>query len=86
MEAIFLLYKTTSTMASTSYAGGVALAVLGTLAAIYHDRAVFDARRKDIVTQPGWPLVGNLPIILQWQDMIHDFLVEAFTFLNEPNV
>lgn len=75
-----------SKSSATSYAGVVALAALGTLAAIYHDRAVFDARRQDIVTQPGWPLVGNLPIILQWKDMIHEFLVEAFTFLNEPNM
>ncbi|CDS12727.1 hypothetical protein LRAMOSA04912 [Lichtheimia ramosa] len=71
---------------TTNYVGGAALAALGTLAAIYHDRAVFDARRQDIVTQPGWPLVGNLPIILQWKDYIHDFLVEAFTFLNESNI
>lgn len=83
MGAILLLYKMTST---TNYVGGAALAALGTLAAIYHDRAVFDARRQDIVTQPGWPLVGNLPIILQWKDYIHDFLVEAFTFLNESNM
>lgn len=70
----------------TRYIGGAALAGVTALAIIYHDRAVFDERREDIKTQPGWPLVGNLPILLQWKDRIHEFLLEGFTSLDETTL
>ncbi|KAI8146652.1 cytochrome P450 [Fennellomyces sp. T-0311] len=67
----------------TRYVGGAALAGVTLLAAYYHDRAIFDENREGIKTQPGWPLVGNLPIILQYKDQIHDFLLEGFTALGD---
>lgn len=68
------------------YVGGAALVGVAALALIYHDRAVFDEHREDIKTQPGWPLVGNLPILLQWKDRIHEFLLEGFTSLDETTL
>ncbi|KAI9318806.1 cytochrome P450 [Dichotomocladium elegans] len=65
----------------TKYVGGFALAGITLLAAIYHDRAVFDEVRQDVKTQSGWPLVGNLPALLQWKDKLHDFLQENFTHM-----
>ncbi|CAO3609763.1 unnamed protein product [Mucor hiemalis] len=65
------------------YIGGAALAGIGVLSAIYHDRAVFDSNREGIKTQKGWPLVGNLPVLIQYKDKIHDFLMEGFTQLDE---
>lgn len=70
----------------TRYIGGAAVAGITALAAIYHDRAVFDEVRQDVVTQPGWPLVGNLPILLQWKDKLHEFLLEGFTSLDEQTL
>ncbi|CDH48255.1 cytochrome p450 [Lichtheimia corymbifera JMRC:FSU:9682] len=69
-----------------AYIGGAAVAGVTALAAIYHDRAVFDEVRKDVVTQPGWPLVGNLPVLLQWKDKLHEFLLEGFTSLDEQTL
>lgn len=65
------------------YVGGAAAAGIALLAAIYHDRAVFDENREGIKTQPGWPLVGNLPLLLQYREKMHDFLLEGFTRLDE---
>ncbi|KAG0172070.1 hypothetical protein DFQ28_011683 [Apophysomyces sp. BC1034] len=65
------------------YLGGAAMAGVTLLAAIYRDRAVFDSHRPDIKTQAGWPLVGNLPVLLQWKEQIHDFLLEGFTRLDD---
>jgi hypothetical protein len=75
-------------MTSTSnhlyqYIGGAAVAGVALLSTIYHDRAVFDERRKGIKTQSGWPLVGNLPILIQYKEQIHDFLLGGFTQLDE---
>lgn len=70
----------------TKYIGGTALAGLTILSAIYNDRAVFDSTREDVKTQAGWPLVGNLPMLIQNKDKIHDFLLEAFTRLDELTV
>lgn len=66
-----------------SHIGKGILATVSLLACIYHDRAVFDPKRPDIKTQPGWPLVGNLPILLQYLMQIHDFLLEGFTRLDD---
>ncbi|PHZ07841.1 cytochrome P450 [Rhizopus microsporus ATCC 52813] len=66
-----------------SHIGKGILATVSLLACIYHDRAVFDPKRPDIKTQPGWPLVGNLPILLQYLMYIHDFLLEGFTRLDD---
>jgi hypothetical protein len=65
------------------YVGGAALAGITVLSAIYHDRAVFDSHREGIKTQKGWPLVGNLPLLIQYKDKMHDFLMEGFTQLDE---
>ncbi|RCH94663.1 hypothetical protein CU097_002244 [Rhizopus azygosporus] len=65
------------------YVGGAAAAGLTALSLIYHDRAIFDEVREGIKTQPGWPLVGNLPLLLSWKDRIHDFLLMGFTELDE---
>ncbi|KAI8366734.1 cytochrome P450 [Radiomyces spectabilis] len=67
----------------TRYAAGAAMASISVLAAVYNDRAVFDEHRKDIKTQAGWPLVGSLPLLIQYKDEIHDFLLEGFTRLDE---
>ncbi|KAF7727314.1 hypothetical protein EC973_007831 [Apophysomyces ossiformis] len=64
------------------YWGRTVLTSVGVLACIYHDRAIFDENRKDIKTQAGWPLVGNLPLLLQWLPYLHEFLLEAFTQLD----
>ena len=65
------------------YVGGAAAAGLAALSLIYHDRAIFDEVREGIKEQPGWPLVGNLPLLLSWKDRIHDFLLMGFTELDE---
>lgn len=71
-------------MTSTAkYIGTGALATVSLLACIYNDRAVFDERRAGIKTQAGWPLVGNLPILMEYLMRIHDFLLEGFTRLDD---
>lgn len=65
------------------YIGGAALAGVALLSTIYHDRAVFDERREGIKTQSGWPLVGNLPVLIQYKEKIHDFLLGGFNQLDE---
>lgn len=65
------------------YIGTGAVATLSLLACIYNDRAVFDGKRPDIKTQPGWPLVGNLPLLLEYLTRIHDFLQEGFHRLED---
>ena len=65
------------------YVGGATLATITLLAAYYRDRAIFDEHREGIKTQSGWPLVGNLPLLLQYKDQIHDFLLEGFTALDD---
>lgn len=70
------------TTTTFQYVGGAAVATLTLLGAIYHDRAVFDERRKDIKTQPGWPLIGSLPFLIQYKHRIHDFLLEGFNQLD----
>ncbi|GAN06283.1 cytochrome P450 704C1-like isoform X1 [Mucor ambiguus] len=71
-------------MTSTAkYIGTGVLATVSLLACIYNDRAVFDERRAGIKTQAGWPLVGNLPILMEYLMRIHDFLLEGFTRLDD---
>lgn len=71
-------------MASTArYIGTGAVATISLLACIYNDRALFDSKRPGIKTQAGWPLVGNLPIIVEYLMRFHDFLLEGFTRLDE---
>lgn len=65
------------------YIGGAALAGTAILAAIYNDRAIFDERREGVKTQAGWPLVGNLPLLIQYKEKMHDFLLEGFTTLDD---
>lgn len=65
------------------YIGTGAAATISLLACIYHDRAVFDSKRPGIKTQAGWPLVGNLPVIIEYLMRFHDFLLEGFTRLDE---
>ncbi|KAI7907522.1 cytochrome P450 [Cokeromyces recurvatus] len=65
------------------YLGAGTVATISVLACIYHDRAIFDEKRADIKTQPGWPLVGNLPVLLEYLVRFHDFLLEGFTRLDE---
>ncbi|GAA5813761.1 hypothetical protein MFLAVUS_007248 [Mucor flavus] len=65
------------------YIGTGAVATISLLACIYNDRAVFDSKRPDIKTQAGWPLVGNLPLVLEFLTRFHDFLQEGFTRLDD---
>jgi hypothetical protein len=74
---------TTKSNPIAKYVGGTALAGLTILSVIYNDRAVFDPVREGVKTQSGWPLVGNLPILIQNKDKIHDFLLESFAELDE---
>ncbi|KAI8980884.1 cytochrome P450 [Pilobolus umbonatus] len=67
-----------SSNSAFTYASGAALASLAALSLVYHDRALFDSPRKDIKTQAGWPIVGNLPLLIQYKDVFHDFLVAGF--------
>jgi fatty acid omega-hydroxylase len=59
-----------------------AVATLSTLALIYNDRAVFSDKRADLKTQAGWPIVGNLPLLLEFLMRIHEFIQEGFTRLD----
>lgn len=68
------------------YGAKGALATFSILACIYHDRAIFDEKRSDIKTQAGWPLVGNLPIVLEYLTRFHEFLLEAFTRLDDTTL
>jgi hypothetical protein len=65
------------------FISGAALAGVGLLSAIYNDRAVFDPKRPGIKTQSGWPLVGNLPLLVQNKDKMHDFLLAGFNELDD---
>jgi hypothetical protein len=65
------------------YIGTGTIATISLLACIYNDRAVFDPKRPGIKTQSGWPLVGNLPILMEYLMRIHDFLLEGFTRLDD---
>lgn len=75
--------SSTSSNPLLSYIGGAAVAGISVLSAIYNDRAVFDPKREGIKTQSGWPLVGNLPVLIQYKEKMHDFLLEGFTQLDE---
>lgn len=66
--------------------GKSALAGLVGLGIVYHDRAAFDEKRPDIAQEPGWPILGNIPIILKWVPYFHDFGVEAFTRMDQLTV
>ncbi|KAI8641273.1 cytochrome P450 [Parasitella parasitica] len=66
-----------------SYIGGAAVAGITVLSAIYSDRAIFDSKREGIKTQSGWPLVGNLPLLIQHKDKMHDFLLEGFSQMDD---
>lgn len=70
-------------MSTAKYIGTGAVATLSLLACIYNDRAIFDSNRPGIKTQTGWPLVGNLPILMEHLMRIHDFLQECFTRLDD---
>ncbi|CAO3627832.1 unnamed protein product [Mucor hiemalis] len=70
-------------MSTAKYIGTGAVATLSLLACIYNDRAIFDPKRPDIKTQAGWPLVGNLPILMEYLMRIHEFLQEGFTRLDD---
>ncbi|CAO3595957.1 unnamed protein product [Absidia cylindrospora] len=68
-------------MSSAITAGTIGKAALATvvgLAAYYNDRAIFDENRKGIPYQPGLPLVGNLPLLIQYKDQIHELFLEAY--------
>lgn len=65
------------------YVGGATVATVTLLGLIYNDRAVFDERREGIKTQAGWPLIGSLPLLIQYKHQMHDFLLEGFNQLNE---
>ncbi|ORX57515.1 cytochrome P450 [Hesseltinella vesiculosa] len=70
-------------MSSTSFltagtVGKAALATIVGLAAYYNDRAVFDENRKGIANEPGYPLIGNLPMLIQAKDSIHDLMLEVY--------
>ncbi|KAI8098997.1 cytochrome P450 [Halteromyces radiatus] len=67
-----------SSIFTTGIIGKAALATIVGLAAYYNDRAIFDENRKGIVYQPGHPLVGNLPLLIQYKDQIHDLFLEAY--------
>jgi len=67
-------------------ASGAAAAVIGALAAKYNDRAVFHPARADIARHPGWPLIGNLPMLLQYKDKIYDFFAEGFDETHSPTM
>lgn len=66
--------------------GKSALAGLVGLGIVYNDRAAFDEKRPDIAQEPGWPILGNIPIILKWVPYFHEFGVEAFTRMDQLTV
>lgn len=70
----------TSVSSNTTMAtfGKAFLVTVAGLAAYYNDRAVFDERRPNITTEPGSPLVGNLPMLIQYKDRIHDMFLELY--------
>ncbi|KAI8881812.1 cytochrome P450 [Backusella circina FSU 941] len=74
---------TSTTVSAGKYVGWGALATTSVLALIYNDRAVFDSTREGVKTQRGWPLVGNLPIIVEFREKFHDFLLEGFARLDD---
>jgi fatty acid omega-hydroxylase len=72
-----------SNTSASKYLGLGALATTSVLALIYNDRAIFDSPREGIKTQAGWPLVGNLPIIVEFRERFHEFLMEGFARLDD---
>ncbi|OZJ05176.1 hypothetical protein BZG36_02221 [Bifiguratus adelaidae] len=60
------------------YIGAGSALVFGTLLAMYPDRAVFAESRPDLTGGREWPLVGNLPMLIQMRDKAHDVAYEAF--------
>lgn len=62
------------------------LAGIAALGLVYRDRAVGDEVRPDIPQEPGWPILGNIPIILKWVPYFHDFGVEVFTRMDALTV
>ncbi|KAI8047135.1 cytochrome P450 [Gilbertella persicaria] len=68
------------------YLGGATTAGIAILALVYNDRAVFDSAREGIKTQPGWPLIGNLSLLIQHKNKIHDFLLAGFNQLDELTI
>ncbi|KAI7876733.1 cytochrome P450 [Lichtheimia hyalospora FSU 10163] len=66
--------------------GKSALAGLVGFGIVYNDRAAFDEKRPDIAQEPGWPILGNIPIILKWVPYFHEFGVEAFTRMDQLTV
>jgi hypothetical protein len=67
-------------------ASGTAAVVIGALATRYHDRALFHPARPDIARYPGWPLLGNLPLLIQYKDKIYDFFTEGFAEVRSPTM
>ncbi|ORZ03289.1 cytochrome P450 [Syncephalastrum racemosum] len=68
------------------YWGRGMLAGMAALGLVYRDRAVGDEVRPDIAQEPGWPILGNIPIILKWVPYFHDFGVEVFTRMDALTV
>jgi fatty acid omega-hydroxylase len=77
-SSINVIMSSTSTTLTAATVGKAALATLVGLAAYYNDRAIFDENRKGIPYQPGLPLVGNLPLLIEHKDQIHDMFLEAY--------
>ncbi|KAG2186344.1 hypothetical protein INT43_002782 [Umbelopsis isabellina] len=65
-------------------ASSAAALTLGALMAAYPDRAAFHPSRKEIPRYPGWPLLGSLPLLLQYRDKIYDALQEGFERVGSP--
>ena len=59
-------------------ATGALATALAVLAIMYPDKAVFDNDDRDLPRRKGYPLLGNLPYIVQNIDHIHDFMVQNF--------
>ncbi|CAO3598708.1 unnamed protein product [Absidia cylindrospora] len=68
----------TASAFTASTVGKVAFATVTALAAYYNDRAIFDENREGMINYRGLPLVGNLPLLIQNKDKIHDMLLETY--------
>jgi hypothetical protein len=73
-----LLEKPSTPQQYVAIATGTAATSLAILALMYPDKAVFDNDERDIPRRKGYPLLGNLPHIIQHVDHIHDFMCENF--------
>ncbi|KAG0749659.1 hypothetical protein G6F16_003497 [Rhizopus arrhizus] len=65
-----------------THALGLSTALLTALAIKYPDRAIFDEHREGIAYKKGWPLVGQLPVIISNAELMHEFFMNGFNDLD----